>query len=339
LFKIPFIKQFNDKIELMLKVYESNKGIKQQYYTGNTKVLLKANTTRWNSIYTSYQSIISVKSHLIDIAERLHHTQEIQMSTEEWNMLDDMLFILEVFKIITDKIQKDSATLYHVWEAFRDMTTSILTPDRIKRYKTVEMLSYNWTSFAQDSISKRYTHNIANEAVKLVDVFTTSNNRIFLSSTVYDNTQKLLESSGVSIVKRCTDTTLDDHIIRDRIRSQYNRYQQTKEPFHMTPLESQSQSGNEYNDALSYWIRRNGLEDSKELSVIALAYLHINPSEASVERAFSRQKYVHTALRNRLHKETIDAMMFIKMNSSAMELIDDGMIDNIYSAESIYDTV
>src|ERR1700682_5097025 len=99
---------------------------------------------------------------------------------------------------------------------------------------------------------------------------------------LYDNTQKLLESSGVSIVKRCTDTTLDDRIIRDRIRNQYNRYQQTKEPFHMKPLESQSQSGNECNDALSYWIRRNGLEDSKELSVIALAYLHINPSEASV---------------------------------------------------------
>ena len=216
------------------------------------------------------------------------------------------------------------------------MFTHIILPDHIKKYKTVDMVSYNWPLFASDSISKRYTHNIANEAVKLVDVFTTSNNRIFLSSTVYDNTQKLLESSGVSIVKRCTDTTLDDHIIRDRIRSQYNRYQQTKEPFHMTPLESQSQSGNEYNDALSYWIRRNGLEDSKELSVIALAYLHINPSEASVERAFSRQKYVHTALRKRLHKET---MMFIKINSSAMELIDDGMVENIYSAETIYDTV
>ena len=174
------------------------------------------------------------------------------MSTEEWNMLDDMLLILELFKIITDKIQKDSATLYHVWESFRDMFTHIILPDHIKKYKTVDMVSYNWTLCASDSISKRYTHNIANEAVMLVDVFTTSNSRIFLSSTVYDNTQKLLESSGVSIVKRCTDTTLDDHIIRDRIRSQYNRYQQTKEPFHMTPLESQSQSGNEYNDALSF---------------------------------------------------------------------------------------
>ena len=75
----------------MLDVYASNKGIKQQYYTCNTKVLMRANTTRWNSIYTSYQSILSVKSHLIDIAERLHQTKEIQMSTEEWNMLDDML--------------------------------------------------------------------------------------------------------------------------------------------------------------------------------------------------------------------------------------------------------
>jgi hypothetical protein len=32
MFKIPFIKQFNDKIETMLDVYASNKGIKQQYW-------------------------------------------------------------------------------------------------------------------------------------------------------------------------------------------------------------------------------------------------------------------------------------------------------------------
>jgi hypothetical protein len=51
-----------------------------------------------------------------------------------------------------------------------------------------------------------------------------------------------------------------------------------------------------------------------ELSIIAIAFLSICPSEACVERSFSIQSNVHSLERNRLSKELIDAEMNIKIN-------------------------
>jgi hypothetical protein len=51
-----------------------------------------------------------------------------------------------------------------------------------------------------------------------------------------------------------------------------------------------------------------------ELAIVALAILDVNPSEASVERTFSSQKFVHSKLRNRLSKSNIEEEMMIRFN-------------------------
>src|ERR1700730_13909013 len=62
-----------------------------------------------------------------------------------------------------------------------------------------------------------------------------------------------------------------------------------------------------YESVRMYWIER-----LKLLASVALPLLAINPSEASVERSFSQQKLTHSALRNRLGIDIIEAQMFIK---------------------------
>ena len=42
--------------------------------------------------------------------------------------------------------------------------------------------------------------------------------------------------------------------------------------------------------------------------------LGIAPSEAAVERSFSQQKHIHTAVRNRLSFDSVEDAMMIRMN-------------------------
>ena len=67
--------------------------------------------------------------------------------------------------------------------------------------------------------------------------------------------------------------------------------------------------------------------------------LNINPSEASVERSFSKQKFIHTPLRNKLHKDTVEALMFIKVNTVALEIVDDGINNLVRNTENVYETI
>lgn len=56
-----------------------------------------------------------------------------------------------------------------------------------------------------------------------------------------------------------------------------------------------------------------------ELVKIAVAFLSICPSEASVERSFSIQSDVHSLVRNKLSDELIEAEMNVKMNMPITE--------------------
>jgi hypothetical protein len=60
-------------------------------------------------------------------------------------------------------------------------------------------------------------------------------------------------------------------------------------------------------------------DTAPELSSVAIALLSIVPSEAAVERSFSMQDMVHSKRRNKLHDISVEAEMFIKFNSRALD--------------------
>ena len=97
-------------------------------------------------------------------------------------------------------------------------------------------------------------------------------------------------------------------------------------------------TNNDVRSAITYWMKRYNRTTHDEMSVIALAMLNINPSEASVERSFSKQKFIHTPLRNSLHKETIESLMFIKVNTVALDIVDDGVNNLVRDTESVYES-
>ena len=56
-----------------------------------------------------------------------------------------------------------------------------------------------------------------------------------------------------------------------------------------------------------------------ELCLLAIALLSITASEAAVERTFSRQRLVHSKLRNRLSDDTVRMQMFFSFNTRVLE--------------------
>jgi hypothetical protein len=59
------------------------------------------------------------------------------------------------------------------------------------------------------------------------------------------------------------------------------------------------------------------------LSFIAICIFSIGISEASAERSFSDQKFVHSKIRNRLNEDIVQSEMRIRFNSTEIPLVPD----------------
>ena len=147
-----------------------------------------------------------------------------------------------------------------------------------------------------------------------------------------------MKAVGVSIIKQCSGTSLGENDIYVRLNQQWNWYKHNDPPFQLMIDEQYLNAKNDVQSAVTYWLNRYNLTTHDELSVLALAMLNVNPSEASVERSFSKQKFIHTPLRNKLHQDTVEALMFIKVNVIALGVIDDGVNDMIRRVEELYES-
>lgn len=161
---------------------------------------------------------------------------------------------------------------------------------------------------------------------------------------IYNNND-CMQNKGAQFNERRSEKQDDDGAaVSIRVReehmryiNQWNAYQRYQPPYDVTPQEQHLYKENNVDAAMTYWMRRYHRTTHDELSVIAMAILSVNPSEASVERSFSQQKFIHTPLRNRLHKETVEALMFIKVNAIALGVVDDD-VDVSMDTESVFES-
>lgn len=63
------------------------------------------------------------------------------------------------------------------------------------------------------------------------------------------------------------------------------------------------------------------VNEGMELPIVALALLSVVASQAAVERTFSAQDLVHAKKRNRLHQQAVQAEMFVRFNSHAIDAV------------------
>lgn len=71
--------------------------------------------------------------------------------------------------------------------------------------------------------------------------------------------------------------------------------------------------------AINFWGAQ--ADSFPELAIVALSILNIHPSEAPVERSFSKQKLIHRPLRNRLGDENVNRELYYSFNHKTLTKI------------------
>ena len=242
---------------------------------------------------------------------------------------------LKIFKDVTDLLQKDSARIYLVFLSFKKLNEAIRKstfPDKNFIEIALLILKNNWnthvnvslvyasallshdhdflnfdliTESEDDSSEKEFSED---KKIKLtIHEWISDWGSKFLKQFHFKNDSRSVKEFKIFLIKQITSFLAWSgkfFFLKSTWDLQKRAYQQIW-------------------DARDFWnIAKSSIP---ELGTVALAILNINPTEASVERSFAIQKYIHSNIRNKLGCDKIEAEMFLKFNENKVDE------DNIFS--------
>jgi hypothetical protein len=220
------------------------------------------------------------------------------ITADFWVQLRALVAFLEPFRIATDALQTDTATLLTVYEQF------VLLQRHV----------HHENQWAADSILARWNKLINVPAVTACAVLSFVQLPPALSLA---KAQQFILNWGTKYLHyyHLVHESFSRRDIRDTLTEQLAEFQGRLGEF--AGLDEIKQSLQRKATALKPFQARKVwlLHSQLELSRVATALLTLAPSEASVERSFSAQGSVHTKLRNRMADRSVQDEMFIKFNS------------------------
>jgi hypothetical protein len=257
------------------------------------------------------------------VAGHLGIGNKLIVSDTEWLTIDDVIKILKPFQIATDRVQSNNANLLTVYMAF-DYIKQYCNSD--KQFNNKDLDDIDWTSTDSQSIlsqiNYRYNHFTNTAAIKAIQYLSDIQDRQLIQSVSPDQMRyeifEILKKVAVSTSSTSTDINTDDSQLTAKVAAQLTSFKFKSGKFALTVDETLTWTGT-MNNIVTYWVDRLHYDETRELSLAAIALMSINPSEASVERSFSAQKLIHSDLRNRLGNDRIIAQMFIKINVPLMD--------------------
>lgn len=312
----PLIKGLNDIIEIFdkKKLYQHSLRLVQMPFDDNTESssssrhkyysLIRPCDTRWSSSFHAAQRLLLLQEYIKMVF--LKHNINPSVPLTFWEDLASLVNVLEEFAISTDIIQRDDAVLFDVYQQFLKLSTLI------KKCKSGSIL-YSVKDAAFNLLLTEYINHINEAAVICSALFSFDKTHMLTFNEISRQKAKdwLLEF-GVIFIKRYEYSTEDSEtIIKSRILTQLGSFVGKKDVF----LSMEKKRESMMIDLKSLW--NLYVDTAPELSHLALALLSVTASEASVERSFSAQDYIHTDKRNKLDDATVQSIMTIKFNGIA----------------------
>lgn len=264
----------------------------------NPLKLIHPTETRWTSLMDCIERLLKLQKYVKQISTTI--------TASFWDSLSQLNIFLEPFKITIQEVQKDSATLYSIWENFNKI---------IGFYKSdkVPVIFNGVTANIVELFVMKWENHINNDLINAVRLFNLERNFKFTMSTtefiinwgvIYLQYYDFIKDIDVENVKTILSTQLREFLSRRGNISNINS--------HDNELKKNCKRLNRpYNVALTW---NSYIESYYELVTVSTSILSICPSEACVERSFSVQADVHSLDRNRLTDEMIDAEMCIRWN-------------------------
>ena len=277
---------------------------------------------RWTSLINTIERLVILKKYVKDIdiekkdisdnikikdnkKTKFNKNKEINIDLNFWDKLNLLHNFLKPFSYFINKIQKDNASLYSIWENFNKIT-KFLNSDEIP-------LIFNKSIAINDIFKEKWNKHIDINLIESSRLFNLEKKFKYDKSTlnfiknwgaIYLSTYKIIENNNIDNVKDILEFQLNEFITKQNDFLLINNKNEN--------LKKICKDNNKQYNIKLLW--NAYLLSHYELVNVVNAILSLCPSESSVERSFSIQSNVHSLERNRLSNELIDAEMNIKMN-------------------------
>lgn len=274
---------------------------KQQIALGAAELVVqKPCDTRWSSLFTSAQRMLDMEAPVINVCTKSYPA----VKPEFWPKLRALVDFLKPFAIATDKIQRDSATLYTVYEQFIFMRAHA---DK-----------YPW---ARGCINERWEKRIHVDAVTASAILSFTE-PVGLNK---QSAQRFIIAFGAAYISYFKLMPKPAEQVGDDLMMQLADFNGREGLF--SELKKQIESAKRAAASAStkdnkvYFVPRKVwlLYSDLALGIVAATLLSISASEAAVERSFSTQGLIHSKRRNALNAASVEAEMMLKFNTHTLQ--------------------
>jgi len=286
------LKQFSSKKECRTKLHSL------QEASGRDTILnlIKPNETRWNSFLYASRRLQALRA-FVDLI--------FKQNEDFWGKLTLLIDFLEPFQTATDIVQRDSSTLFDVFEQWNVLNKHLLS----EKDGDVRNLGLN-------SLRDRWHANVNTAATNATALLSF----IQLPEDTDEHREAVqlakeeIASFGSQYLSFFEISKLSVEELHGRLLLQFGAFRTRTPPFAMLERDRRLSSS-----PIQFW----SLNIETELAKVAIALLSIPSSEAAVERTFSAQDSIHRKKRNALKADTVQASMFIAFNHRKLTMPDE----------------
>lgn len=341
----PCMKELTAKVNGIVRSFRNNQQLLAMLSRQTNKKMIQATTVRWNSQLFVFQRFIDLREVLTTIAVS---RPDVSILSQEWTQIIDVVKVLKYFQQATSCVQSESATLYSTARIFRriEEKLQLLNSIKLTYFSSPEFQQLDWQVDVGTVLRKWTEEQCTSFAIRATNYFTVScNPRIRDSRDV----RSYIKEYGVAILKRNGVGDVSDQIsLLNLLGQQMREFEGRSGVFRTHDVDNQlftrAQANQQFDtlrDAIDfedklhtadheYWNNRMLLDGSKELAVVAMCFLNVVATEASVERTFSTQSNFHTDQRNKLSHKFVESEMFIYYNHPELCMERQREEENVY---------
>jgi hypothetical protein len=295
--------------------------------------LIKPCDTRWSSHLFAARRLIKLQR-FIDVCT--------PRPRSFWDTLAEIVRFLSPFQIATDVMQRDTSSLYDIYQQFSVIIKHVETTPSSSCFWPVRadifaIIEFHWNKHVNvdavimsaelrfdESVSAVFGAARQQAAQRWFINFATEyawHYHLTDKATIEQVKEQAMEEWMQFVTKMPVDGPIScgfDQILEDA--ASLRRKQQRDNLISSFSEDCDGETSTHHHsrwNPIPLWVWYFGR--APVIAHAAVAILAVAASEASVERTFSAQDAVHTKKRNRLLDESVEEEMFIKFNTRAMQ--------------------
>lgn len=295
--QLPQLQPAVEQLAVLIRYFDAKENrisLRRIQEARQQKVLrvLKTCDTRWHSLLLAAERMMLLHKEVVTCydAEKLP-----QVSPDFFTQLQKLIEFLKPFLAATDRIQRDSATLYTVYQEFF----------QLRKHADAH------AEWAKPCLQARWDKRINVNAVLAVALLSFQQP----AGQESRSAQQFILSFGTEYLWHYSLSGDDSQQqLTDTLRSQLAEFNGRSGEF--ADVDKEIDSIKRSSAASGVWEPRKvwWLHPGLQLSSVALALLSCSASEAAVERTFSQQGLIHSKRRNRLLNNIVQSEMMMTFN-------------------------